>query len=259
MNLLERDRVHTSFLPSSARPQAMAGNISLSHLTTSQSDATPGRSGSNFFGQLVIETDEARRSFETHPVVVDAVANGMSVHRYRRLLLEIYHVVWHFNPISAAAASRVGDSHRDVRYFLYDHIQEEKGHELWVLNDLRAIGTEDGQIFSHQPSVYNRALTGYNYWVADRGNACAVLGMLYCLEVIASVYGGPFSNAIQESLLLDGTDGVSFLGSHASMDAKHMADLRHVLNTIEDRETLYSIVDSTTVNFHHFTQIIAAI
>ena len=83
--------------------------------------------------------------------------------------------------------------------------------------------------------------------------------MLYCLEVIASVYGGPFSNPIQESLLLDGTDGVSFLGSHASMDAKHMADLRHVLNTIEDRETLYSIVDSTTVNFHHFTQIIAAI
>jgi hypothetical protein len=138
-------------------------------------------------------------------------------------------------------------------------MQEEKGHELWVLNDLRAIGTDDRQIASYRPSAFNQALNGYNYWVADRGHPCATLGMLYCLEVIASVYGGPFSNAIQESLLLDGTDGVSFIGSHASMDAEHMADLRKVINTIGDRETLYSIVETTTINFHHFTQIIAAV
>ena len=36
----------------------------------------------------------------------------MSVERYRTLLLELYHVVWHFNPVCAAAASRMGD---DIR------------------------------------------------------------------------------------------------------------------------------------------------
>ena len=60
-----------------------------------------------FFGDLVVRTDEARRDFETHPVVLDAVANGMTVERYRKLLLELYHVVWHFNPVCAAAASRM--------------------------------------------------------------------------------------------------------------------------------------------------------
>ena len=65
---------------------------------------------SMFFADLVIRTDEARRAFETHPVVLDAVAHGMPLERYRTLLLELYHVVWHFNPVSAAAASRMGDS-----------------------------------------------------------------------------------------------------------------------------------------------------
>ena len=79
----------------------------------------------SFFADLVVRTDEARRAFETNAVVLDAVAHGMPVERYRALLLELYHVVWHFNPVSAAAASRIGDTHRAVRYFLYEHMQEE--------------------------------------------------------------------------------------------------------------------------------------
>ena len=74
----------------------------------------------SFFAELVIRTDEDRRAFETHPVIVDAVARGMSLERYRALLLELYHVVWHFNPVSAAAASRMGDEWMIVRHFLYE-------------------------------------------------------------------------------------------------------------------------------------------
>ncbi len=59
-----------------------------------------------FFAVLVSRTDEDRRGFETHPKLVDAVAHGMSVERYRALLLQLYHVVWHFNPVCAAAAAR---------------------------------------------------------------------------------------------------------------------------------------------------------
>src|SRR5215203_3820376 len=89
-----------------------------------------------FFADLVGRTDEARRAFETHPIVLDAVANGMPLLRYRALLLELYSVVWHFNPICAAAASRVSDKHVQVRYHLYEHMHEEMGHEQWVVNDL---------------------------------------------------------------------------------------------------------------------------
>jgi heme oxygenase len=84
-----------------------------------------------------------------------------------------------------------------------------------------------------------------------------VLGMMYTLEVIASVYGGPFSTAIKQRLLLDDERGVSFVGAHATMDAQHMAELRVVLNTIDDAEAREAVVESATVNFHHFTHILA--
>ena len=208
-----------------------------------------------FFADLVVRTDEARRAFETHPTVLDAVAHGMPVERYRRLLLELYSIVWHFNPVCAAAASRVTDQHREVRYHLYDHMHEEKGHEEWVLNDLSAVGVEPQAVHAHVPSVFTLALTGYNYWSADRRHPCSVLGMLYALEVIASVYGGPFASAVKESLLLEGERGVSFISSHATMDAEHMAELRLVLNTVRDDEAREAIVESATTNFHHVTRI----
>jgi pyrroloquinoline quinone (PQQ) biosynthesis protein C len=212
-----------------------------------------------FFADLITRTDEARREFETNPVVLDAVANGMSIERYRKLLHELYHVVWHFNPVCAAAASRVPDSERQVRYFLYEHMHEESGHEEWVMNDLDAVGVGHAATRTHEPSVHTLTLNGYNYWSADRRHPCSVLGMMYALEVIASVYGGTFSSAIRDSLLLEGDRGVSFISSHATMDAEHMIELRQVLNTITDEAAREAVVESTLVNFHHFTRMFEAI
>jgi pyrroloquinoline quinone (PQQ) biosynthesis protein C len=209
---------------------------------------------SPFFADLVVRSDESRRGFETHPVVLDAVANGMRIERYRTLLLELYHVVWHFNPISAAAASRIPDSHREIRYFLYEHMHEESGHEEWVRNDLEAVGVGRDHTEAYQASPFTRTLVGYNYWSADRRHPCSVLGMFYALEVIASVYGGPFSAAIKESLLLEGERGVSFISSHATMDAEHMAELRTVLNTLHDEPAREAVLESAITNFHHFTR-----
>ena len=217
----------------------------------------------SFFAELVTRTDEDRRGFETHPVVVAAVAEGMSVERYRALLLELYQVVWHFNPVCAVAASRMGtpadEALQPIRHFLYEHIHEETGHETWVLNDLHAVGVAPAASQAHAPSAYTLALNGYNHWAAERRHPCSVLGMLYALEVIASVYGGPFASAIRESLLLEGEHGVSFIASHSTMDAKHMAELRLILNQMPDEAALAAVVESTRVNFHHFTRIVEAI
>jgi pyrroloquinoline quinone (PQQ) biosynthesis protein C len=211
------------------------------------------------FLELLSRTDEARHAFENHPVVMDAVANGMSLERYRKLLLELYHVVWHFNPVCAGAASRIGDEHQQVRYFLYEHMHEEKGHENWVLNDLDALGVSRQASLAHEPHIFTLALIGYNYWAADRRNPCSSLGMLYALEVIASVYGGPFATALKERLLIEGDRGVSFISSHATLDAKHMEELRKILRHVEDGPANDAIAESAQVNFHHFARILEAV
>ena len=211
-----------------------------------------------FFIDLVTHTDEARRAFETNPRVLDIVANGLPVDRYRRFLLELYRLVWHFNPACAAAASRMHDEHREVRYFLYDHMTAEKGHEEWVVSDLEFVGVGRQKVLQHQPSVDLLALTGYNYWSADRRHPCSVLGMVYALEVIASVYGGPIAAAIKESLMLEDDRGISFISSHVTMDAEHMVELRVILNTIHDDAAKAAIVESTKVNFELFMRVLVA-
>jgi pyrroloquinoline quinone (PQQ) biosynthesis protein C len=212
-----------------------------------------------FFSTLVLNTDEARRKFETHPVSLDAIANGMTMERYRNLLLELYPIVWHFNPICAAAASRIDDLNREVRYFLYEHMQEESGHEEWILNDLLAIGLSPATVIAYQATPSTSALIGYNYWMADRQHPCSALGMLYALEVISSVYGGSFAESVRDSLLLSEDRGVSFIGAHATMDAEHMADLRNILNKVDDGPAQRAITASALVNFEMVTRIFADI
>lgn len=212
-----------------------------------------------FFAELVTRTDESRRALEGHPVLLDAIAHGLPVERYRKLLLELYPIVWQFNPVCAVAASRMPDSLRQVREYLYEHMHEEMGHELWVMNDLQAIGVQPEATVAHAPAEYTLALNGYNHWAADRRHPCSVLGMMYALEVIASVYGGPFASAIRESLLLEDDRGVSFISSHATMDTLHMAQLSKLLNTLTDRDACDAVIESTLVNFHHFTRIVEAV
>src|SRR4249920_227115 len=115
---------------------------------------------SDFFMALVESTDQARRDFETHPVALAAVADGLSIERYRKLLLELYQIVWHFNPICAAAASRMPDTHRQLRYFLYQHMADESGHEQWVGSDLEAVGVGPAMLLQYRPSASTLALIG---------------------------------------------------------------------------------------------------
>ncbi len=212
-----------------------------------------------FFIELVSASDESRRSFETHSVVSDAVANGMSVERYRILLSELYQLVLHFNPTCAAAASRMPVEHAGISTFLYEHMHEEAGHEQWVLNDLEAVGVSRPAAMGYAPSPNVLALNGYNFWSADRRHPCSVLGMMYVLEVIASVYGGPFASVMKDALLLQGERGISFINSHASLDTVHMAQLRTILNTLDDAPSHAAVLESVTVNFHHMTHVFASV
>src|SRR5437868_9577028 len=73
------------------------------------------------------------------PLIEKLVSGTISKERYQEFLNDLYHVVWHFCPTMAAAASRCPDSLAPVRYFYYEHMEEEKGHEVWVLEDCEAV------------------------------------------------------------------------------------------------------------------------
>lgn len=210
----------------------------------------------SFFIRIVEATDESRRALEEIPKVHRMIHEGLSRPEYTRFLYDLYHVVWHFCPIMAAAAGRLSDRYRQVRYQLYENIEEEKGHEEWVLNDIRAIGADPEEAKRALPSAPVQAMIAFNYSYPDRVHPCGVLGMLYALEVISSVYGGRVAASIMKSLGMPGPEGFTFLQSHASMDQDHMAKLNRLVNTIDDAEAQDAIVNATRVNFYLFGEMV---
>jgi len=207
----------------------------------------------SFFITLVEMTDANRRELETVPKVNSMIHHGLSLVEYKAFLHDLYHIVWHFCPVMAAAAARCSDRFREVRYDLYDRIEEEKGHETWVLEDIEAIGGDVASARAHPPSAPVQAMIAFNYFGAERVHPCSVLGMLYMLEVVSSVYGGRVSDSIARTLGRNvDAGGFRFLTSHATMDLDHMAKLNKLMKKIDDPDAQESIVNSTRVNFYQF-------
>jgi pyrroloquinoline quinone (PQQ) biosynthesis protein C len=210
----------------------------------------------SFFITLVESSDASRRSIEASPRVQQMMHKGLALPEYLAFLRDLYHIVWHFCPIMAAAAARCGDPLRTVRYELYERIEEEKGHEDWVLDDISSLGGDVRGRDVAAPSAPVQAMIGFNYYAAERVHPCSVLGMLYVLEVIASVYGGKVADSIARATGREASaGGFRFLSSHATMDADHMAKLNVLLKTIEDPAAQAAVINSTRVNFHQFGQL----
>jgi pyrroloquinoline quinone (PQQ) biosynthesis protein C len=140
-----------------------------------------------------------------------------------------------------------------VRYELYERIEEEKGHEAWVLEDIEAVGGDVAGVCANPPSVPIQAMIAYNYHAAERVHPCSVLGMLYMLEVVSSVYAGRTSESIARALGRDvNAAGFKFLSSHSTLDADHLAKLNVLIKKVDDQAAQESIVNSTRVNFFQF-------
>ena len=102
----------------------------------------------SFYEQLVAETADSRDAFLSIPLVRATIRNGASRSLYLDFLTEAYHHVRHTFPLLALAASRTADErYQDA---LVEYMEEERGHEKWILNDIRALGGDpdtvrDGQ------------------------------------------------------------------------------------------------------------------
>lgn len=210
----------------------------------------------SFFIELIESTDENRRELEAMPTVQDMLHGHFSSERYVQLLLNLYPIVLHFCPIMAAAASRCGNEYAEVRNHLYGHIHEEKGHEKMVLNDLAAFDYPPEKVINATPSFPVQSMLAYNYYMADRSHPCSVLGMVYVLEIISSVYGGQVASSVAKGLDRPLTSGFSFLDSHSSMDLEHMAKLRTLFHSIESPSLQKILAGSIKMNFYLIMQIV---
>ncbi len=210
------------------------------------------RSFNSVYDRILEGTAEAKASLVLQPGVERLLSEGMSREEYLDFLEQLYHIVWHFCPTMAAAAARCDDSKRDLRYALYHDIAEEKGHELWVLNDIKALGGDVDEIVNSKPAIPVQAMIGYNYYIAERRNPYGVLGMIHSLEEISAKYAARVSALVAHRIGVNDGAGFSFLGSHGTMDMDHVHHFKDMVNSMTNDEDVEAIIEAAEVNYALF-------
>src|SRR5471030_2866050 len=127
----------------------------------------------SFYERLIAETSREREAFLTLPLVQRTIQKGASRALYIDFLTEAYHHVKHTFPLLALAASRTTDErYQDA---LVEYMEEERGHEKWILDDIGAVGGNPDAVRTGTPRLPCQIMVGYAYYAIERISPYAFL------------------------------------------------------------------------------------
>ncbi|RZM16544.1 MAG: biliverdin-producing heme oxygenase [Sphingomonas sp.] len=209
-----------------------------------------------FFNRLVADTREAQARFAMTPQLVAGMTGRITRADYIAYLTQAFHHVRHTVPLMQEARARL--SHRPVLVAALDeYIEEETGHEFWILEDIEAAGG-NSLAASRAPSSATRAMVEYAYQTIREGNPAAFFGMVYVLEGTSIAMASHGAGAVQASLGLP-DDAFHYLTSHGALDQDHMVFFEKLMNRIDDPDDQRAIIDMANAMFALFGGLFAGI
>ena len=205
-----------------------------------------------FHHRLLVATGPAREDFLAIPVISDALEHGVGRAQYLRYLGEAYHHVRHTCPLLAAAIARCGRGDERYRDALFEYIEEERGHDEWILQDIAALGGDADAVRAGEGSDAVRVMVAYGYHVVDRFNPYGLLGMVHVLEGMSVALAQRAPASIKEALGEHRSGGFSYLESHGALDQDHVAFFQRLVNGIEDPRHQHAIIDTARIMYRLF-------
>jgi long-chain acyl-CoA synthetase len=181
----------------------------------------------SFYEQLIAATAAERAHLLAAPVIADCLQGRVSGASYLAFLGQAYHHVRHTTPLLMTLGGRLPERLAWLRRAVADYIDEEIGHEEWILNDIAAAGGDAAAVRNSQPELPAEVMVAYAYDLLNRGNPAAFFGMVFVLEGTSVALALQAADRIQEALALPNA-AFSYLRSHGTLDqehTRHLADL----------------------------------
>ncbi|MDP8904642.1 MAG: iron-containing redox enzyme family protein [Chloroflexota bacterium] len=116
-----------------------------------------------------------------------------------------------------------------VADYFATHIEEERGHDEWLLEDMASLGVTREEVLTRPPSAAAAALVGAQYYWIEHYHPVALLGYVALLEGYP-----PVAAEIEELRRRTGygADAFRTLSLHGELDPRHGEELDHVLDTL---------------------------
>ena len=131
---------------------------------------------------------------------------------------------------AVAAARPDGDAvARGLREYLPAHIEEERDHDEWVLEDLETIGVDRATVLERTPSATVASMVGAQYYWIEHYHPVALLGYISVLEG-----SPPAADAVAELTTRTGYEAPAFrtLLEHADLDPHHADELYKTIDRL---------------------------
>lgn len=207
-----------------------------------------------FFALLQDSTRSPREEFMAIPQLQRGIRGEISLATYVAFLVQAYHHVRHTVPLLMACGSRM-DSHREwLREALAHYIQEERGHQEWILNDIRACGTDPEPHRHGRPHPSTEVMVAYAWDTVQRCNPLGLFGMIYVLENTSVQLAMQAAGAIRATLELP-HKAFSYLSSHGTLDIDHMDFFRSLVNRIGGRDDRQAILHMASMMYRLYGDI----
>ena len=202
----------------------------------------------NFHAELESLTANDRQWLISAPVIGQALAGDISKALYVQFLTQAYHHVRHTVPLMMAAGSRLAASHPWLLTEIAHYIEEEMGHEAWILSDIELAGGDRMAAQRSSPSPATDAMVGFAYDVVNRRNPVGFFGMVHVLEGTSVALALRAADRIQQSLALP-PQAMTYLRSHGTLDQQHVHHLSGILNGLEGPADRDAVVSNTRTFF----------
>lgn len=189
-----------------------------------------------FYQRLLEETAAARQELLSLPLLVQGVQGQISRETYLAFLTQAYHHVKHTTPLLMACGGRLSGDYEWLRTAIGEYIEEEMGHQEWVLNDIAACGG-DKEAVRHSRSEAQSAchatevMVAYAYDMIHRVNPVGFFGMVLVLEGTSTALATQAGEKIMHQLQLP-KKAFSYLFSHGSLDISHVSFYEGLMNQI---------------------------
>lgn len=207
-----------------------------------------------FFATLQTETESSRQQLLFAPMIGNALKGNISLQDYIAFLTEAYHHVKHTVPLLMAVGARLPESYEWLREAVAEYIEEELGHQEWILNDIEACGADKEKVRYGSPSLATELMVAYAYDTVMRGDPVAFFGMVHVLEGTSVTTADAAAEGINQSLSLP-DQAFSYLRSHGALDQQHVKFFEDLMDRMTDPLAQQKIVHSARVFYHLYGNI----
>ncbi len=185
------------------------------------------------FEILCNETQREQKELTSLPIIHQAIAGDISVELYRAFLTQAYHHVKHTVPLLMLTGSKIKHEDDWLRNMMAEYIEEEIGHEKWILNDIEACGGNKKAVEQSEPAFATELMVAYAYDSINRINPLCFLGMVHVLEGTSVQLATHAANSIKKSLNLP-NKAFSYLISHGDLDQDHVKFFEDLINRLNN-------------------------